>query len=93
MLTIEIFPNYNRWGDEARQTIITILTDMKLDHDGVVNLIGSNAMTTAGVLTKYIRVYGRQIETAVSVATAIKQKFPDVRVEAAPLLVVRPAEE
>ncbi len=90
MLTIEIYPNYNRWGDEARQSIIEILRGMKLDHDGVVNLIGSNAMTTAGVLTKYIRVYSRETEVAVTVATAIKQRFPDVRVEAAALLLVRP---
>ena len=90
MLTIEIYPNYNRWGDEARQTIITILADMKLDHEGVINLIGCNAMTTSGVLTSYIRVYGRETEIAVSVATAIKKRFPNVRVEAAALLVVKP---
>lgn len=93
MLTIEIFPNRNRWGDEARQTIIQILRRMELDQGTVINIVDGNAMTSDGVLTTYIRVYGRQIETAVSVATAIKQKFPDVRVEAAPLLVVRPAEE
>lgn len=90
MLTIEIYPNYNRWGDEARQVIIELLRGMNLDEDSVVNLIGSNTMTTAGVLTKYIRVYGRETEIAVSVATAVKQQFPDVRVEAAPLLIIKP---
>ena len=90
MLTIEIYPNYNRWGDEARQSIIEILRGMKLEADGIINNVGCHAMATDGVLTMYIRVYCRETEIAVAVATAIKQRFPTVRVEAAPLLVIKP---